>query len=131
MLPRTEESSELSGLEASLALVAPALLGEEEGAGGAVGGGGDGSGDGGNVDDNEKNDTGNVVDKAGDTEFDPEHMDSVGRTVWVGQLEFVMDPFSKQVEQSAFDLTDEMREHWCGGGADAAAAGIADAGSEA
>lgn len=86
------------------------------------GGGGDGSaGDG---DDSEKANAGNVdLYKAGETEFDPEHMDSVGRTVWMGQLEFVMNPFSKQIEQSALDLTDEMREYWrVEGGANSAGA---------
>ena len=72
----------LAHRKAMLALVAPALLGKVAAA------------------------------DATELEFDPEHMDALGRTVWLGKLEIILSPFTKQFEQSATDMTAEMREHW-------------------
>lgn len=45
-------------------------------------------------------------------EFDPEHFDVQGRALWYGELKVEMNPDSKQYEQLAEDLTDEIKAGW-------------------
>ena len=44
--------------------------------------------------------------------FDPEHVDDLGRMLWMGELRVEMSPFTKQFVHITEDLTEEMRALW-------------------
>ena len=78
----------------TLALLAPAILGESGEAEVAAADAGDETGE-------EKT-----------FEFDPEDMDDEGRMLWYGELQVNMDPYTKQYVQVCDDITDEIKAGW-------------------